>query len=68
VLEAEGYPLLEAAARKDLVKTQQAAKWLADAVVICELWRLVVVLSLLVVSSRAYMWSINTFTKTKPHI
>jgi hypothetical protein len=31
---------LEAVARERLVKTQQAAKGLATAVVICELWRL----------------------------
>jgi hypothetical protein len=35
---------LKAVARERLVKTQQAGKGLADAVVICELWRLVVAL------------------------
>jgi hypothetical protein len=35
---------LEAVARKRLVKTQQAGKGLVGAVVICELWRLSVVL------------------------
>jgi hypothetical protein len=38
--EAEGSPLLEALVRKRLIKTQQAGKNLADAVAICELWRL----------------------------
>jgi hypothetical protein len=38
--EAEEFPLLEAVARERLVKTQQAGKGLAGAVVICELWRL----------------------------
>jgi hypothetical protein len=35
---------LEAVARERLVKTQKAEKGLAGAVVICELWRLVVAL------------------------
>jgi hypothetical protein len=35
--EDEGPPLLEAVAREWLVKTQQAGKGLAGAVVICEL-------------------------------
>jgi hypothetical protein len=43
VHEAEESPLLVAAARKRLVKTQQAGKGLAGAVVIYELWRLAVV-------------------------
>jgi hypothetical protein len=38
--EVEKSPLLEAVARERLVKTQQAEKSSADAVVICELWRL----------------------------
>jgi hypothetical protein len=42
--EAEEYPLLETVARERLVKTQQAEKDLAGALVICELWRLVVTL------------------------
>jgi hypothetical protein len=42
--EAEESPLLETIARKWLVKTQQAGKGLAVAVVICELWRLAVAL------------------------
>jgi hypothetical protein len=37
--EAEESPLLEVVARERLVKTQQAGKDFADAVVICELWR-----------------------------
>jgi hypothetical protein len=40
--EAEESPLLEAFNRERLLKTQQAGKGLASAVVICELWRLVV--------------------------
>jgi hypothetical protein len=39
--EAEESPLLEAFARERLVKTQQG---LGGAVVICELWRIVVAL------------------------
>jgi hypothetical protein len=42
--EAEESPLLEAVARERLVKTQQGGKDLAGAVVICELWTLVMVL------------------------
>jgi hypothetical protein len=42
--EAEEFPLLEAAVREQLVKTQQAGKGLAGAMVICELWRLTVAL------------------------
>jgi hypothetical protein len=44
VCEAEESPLLEADAREQLVKTQQAGKGLVVAVVICELWRLAVAL------------------------
>jgi hypothetical protein len=40
VREAEESPLLEAVAREKLVKTQQAGKTLAGAVLICELRRL----------------------------
>jgi hypothetical protein len=39
--EAEETPLLEAVTREQLVKTQQAGKDLAGAVVISEVWRLV---------------------------
>jgi hypothetical protein len=42
--EAEESPLLEATAREQLVKTQQAGKGLAGSVVICESCRLAVVL------------------------
>jgi hypothetical protein len=35
-MEAEESPLLEAVTRERLVKTQQAGKRLADAVMICE--------------------------------
>jgi hypothetical protein len=44
VREAEEFPLVEAVAREWLVKTQQAGKCLARAVVICELWGLAVAL------------------------
>jgi hypothetical protein len=40
--EGEESPLLEAIARELLVKTKQAGKGLAGAVMICELWRLAV--------------------------
>jgi hypothetical protein len=42
--EAEESLLLEAIAREQLVKTQQAGKALTGAVVICELWRLALAL------------------------
>jgi hypothetical protein len=42
--EAEESLLLEAAAKERLMKTQQAGKGLAGAVVICELWGLVMAL------------------------
>jgi hypothetical protein len=44
VHEAVDSLLLDVIAREQLVKTQQAGKGLAGAVVICELWRLAVVL------------------------
>jgi hypothetical protein len=40
--KAEESPLLEAVTKEWLVKTLQAGKALAGAVVICELWRLTV--------------------------
>jgi hypothetical protein len=39
VREAEESPLLEAFARARLVKSQQAVKGLAFAVVVCEVWK-----------------------------
>jgi hypothetical protein len=42
--EAEESPLLEAVARELLVKTQQAGKCLASAVVNCKVWRSAVAL------------------------
>jgi hypothetical protein len=42
--EAEESLLLEAVTRERLVKTQQAGKGLAGAVVNCQLWRLAMVL------------------------
>jgi hypothetical protein len=66
VREAEEFPMLKAVARERLVKTQQAGKDLAGAVVICEVWRLTVALLLLVIPSRVYKWSINAFTNPNP--
>jgi hypothetical protein len=43
-LEAEEFPLLEAVAREQFVKIQQAGKGLVNVVLICELWRLAVAL------------------------
>jgi hypothetical protein len=40
--EAEESPLLEAVTKERMMKTQQAGKGLAVAVVTCELWKLVV--------------------------
>jgi hypothetical protein len=42
--EAEESPLLEVIARERLMKTQQSGKDLAGAVVICELWKLMMTL------------------------
>jgi hypothetical protein len=44
VREAAESPLLEAVAREKLVKTEQAVKGLAGAVVICKVWRLALAL------------------------
>jgi hypothetical protein len=66
VREAEESALLEAIARERLVKTHRAGRGLADAVVICELWRLAVALQQLVVPSHVYKWSINPYTNPKP--
>jgi hypothetical protein len=41
-------------------------KGLASAVMICELWRLAVMLQLLAVPSRVHKWSINPFTHPYP--
>jgi hypothetical protein len=62
----EEYPLLEAVTRELLVKTQQAGKCLAYAVVICEVWQSVIALSTLVVPSGVHRWSINPFTNPYP--
>jgi predicted cobalt transporter CbtA len=48
------------------MKKWQTEKGLADVVVISELWRLVVALYLLVVPSRVYQWSLNSFTNPNP--
>jgi hypothetical protein len=57
--EAEESPLLEAVTRERLMKTQQAAKYLAYAVMICKFWRLDMALQLLLVPSCVYKLSIN---------
>jgi hypothetical protein len=59
-VEAEESQLLQAIARELLVKTQQTGKGIAGAVVICEVWRSVILLSLLIVPSGVCRWSIRT--------
>jgi hypothetical protein len=49
-----------------MVKTQQAGKGLASAVMICELLISAVALQLLLVPSGVYKWSINPFTNPNP--
>jgi hypothetical protein len=66
VCEAEESPLLDAVAREWLVKTQQAGKDLAGAVVNFRLWGLVMALQLLVVLSHVYTWSVNTISNPQP--
>jgi hypothetical protein len=63
--KAEKYPLLEAVIRERLMKTQQAGKDLACAMAICRVWRLAMTLSLRVVQSCVYKWSINPISKPK---
>jgi hypothetical protein len=53
---------LEAVTRERPVKTQQAGKDLACAVVICESWRLAVAL---VVPNHVYKWSINPLSNPR---
>jgi hypothetical protein len=55
-------PLLEAVARKRIVKTLQAEEDLVFAIMICKLRRLAVALYLLVVPRGVYKWPINPFT------
>jgi hypothetical protein len=59
VPEAEESPLSQTVALESLVK-MQAGKGLAKAVVICELWRF------LVVPSHVYKWPISPFTNPTP--
>jgi hypothetical protein len=61
--EAEESSLLEAVVRERLLKTQQAGKALAGAVVICKVWRPAVAL---VVSSGVHNRSINPFINPYP--
>jgi hypothetical protein len=42
--EAEEFPLLEAAVRERLVKTQQNGKGLVGAAIICKVWTLAIAL------------------------
>jgi hypothetical protein len=49
--EAEEYPLLEAAARKRLMKSWRAAEDLVFRAVICKVWRSAMALQLLIVPS-----------------
>jgi hypothetical protein len=44
VREAAEFPLLEAVTRERMVKTQQAGKGLAGAVVICKVWKIAIAL------------------------
>jgi hypothetical protein len=60
--------LLEAVAREQLLKTQQAEKDLAGDVVICELWRLTMAIKLFVVPDHMYQWSIYPFSNPKPRL
>jgi hypothetical protein len=66
VRDTEESSLLETVAMEWLVKTQKAGKVLANAVVICELWRSAIVLYLVAVPSGMYKWSINPFTNPYP--
>jgi hypothetical protein len=66
--EAEEPPLLKAVARERMVKTKQAGKDLACAVVIYKVRRLTMALELLVVQSYVYKWSINPISNPKPRL
>jgi hypothetical protein len=59
-------PLLKSVTRKRLVKTLQAGKGLAGAVVICELWKLTVAVKSLGLTSRVHKWSLNPFSNPNP--
>jgi hypothetical protein len=60
--EAEESPLLEAFAREQLVRYSRPKKSSVGAVTICELWRSVMVLQLLVLMNCVYKWSTNPVT------
>jgi hypothetical protein len=64
-VDAEEYPLLEVVAGERLVKTQQAGKDLAGAMVICKAWRLAMTLQLLVVPNRFVKWLTNPISNPK---
>jgi hypothetical protein len=64
--EAEECPQLEAVTKKRLVKTLQAGKYLACALVICKVWRLAIALYLSLVMIRVLKWSINQVTNPNP--
>jgi hypothetical protein len=60
--------MLEAVSKERLVKTKQAGKGSAGAVVVCEVRRLAIALYFLVVPNGVYKWSVNRFTNPNPHI
>jgi hypothetical protein len=64
--EAGESPLLEIVSREWLVKTQQAGKDLACAVVICKVWRLEMAVYLLAVPSCVVKGSMNSIASPKP--
>jgi hypothetical protein len=69
-VEAEESPLIEAVTREQLMKTQQAGKDLACAVVICKVWILAVMLLhvLNVITSCVLKWSINPVSNPNPRL
>jgi hypothetical protein len=66
--EAKKYPLIEAVARERLVKTTQAGRGLAGAVVISEMWRLAVALYQLVIPSGVYKVFNKSIHQTKSRV
>jgi hypothetical protein len=59
--------MLEAVARERLLKTQQAGKFLAVAVVICEVWKLAIALYLPVVPSCVNKSNIQSILDLQAH-
>jgi hypothetical protein len=64
--EAKESPLLEATAREQMVKTQQAGEGFTGALVICKVCRSDIALQVLVVPSCVYNWSTNSFSNPNP--